>query len=384
MDDLIRWLLTWLIVYCVWYLRQAQKPEVIHSGNPSDPIRKLLIDEMKLNQKRFWPFFLMPTAYCQAFISGCFKFIHSIRIPVDGVRTQKVCTERGDLYLHWYPEPPQRKSPIVVYFHTIVGNGLDSRSRAVFNFLTSKGYQLVAYSRRGHHRPSTWFSPIGDPFMTDQALRAVHIKEKRKLLILGDSAGGSPCMRLMGDLALSGRNPYQVIGTVIISAGFTFDPIPPFGFWATNTLLLPKLRCYWTNNFNRKILPEEAAILEQSPDVKTWTRQVIPFSGYSSWDEFYEAADAAVTYEALKSREGLKFTPNVLINARDDMFFPGGLVDKYRDIFTSVRNWALVIPKRGGHLGFRDFFCQDWALNLATRVFDGLVELSAEREQIAG
>jgi len=373
------WHLTLLAAYIIWYLQQGCKPDIVVSKNKSDPMRKILLEEFELHENNFWPFVLLPTAWCQAFMSGLIKCAHSLRRPVFGVQTQKVCTDRGDFYLHWYPKPSECKIPIVLYFHTIVGNGLDSRSRTVYNIMKSKGYQLVTYSRRGHHRPSLHFSPIGEPCMTAKALQEVNKRTQREILVLGDSGGGSPVMRLMGDLALSGHNPYRVVGTVVISAGFTFDPLPPFGYWATDHLLLPKLRCYWINEINREKFPNEAANLEQTKNTITWTRDTVPFSGYSTWEEFYDATDAAVNYEALKSQKRFKkFIPNVLINSRDDMFFPGGLVDKYRDIFTSASNWALIITERGGHCAFLDFFGNDWALNLAARLFDRITELGEE------
>jgi len=136
-----------------------------------------------------------------------------------------VHTEKGDAYLHWFKGcPGSENRPVVVIFPVFAGRVEDWFCYDTIEHFESAGYQCVVYNRRGHYKPSLYFSVTGDPFMTNKVLDEVKktIAPERGMHLIGFSAGTGPIVRYVQEIMIGPEeNPHDVRMAIAVSPGFT-------------------------------------------------------------------------------------------------------------------------------------------------------------------
>jgi len=189
-----------------------------------DPFWLKLLAEMKFSEWQYIPFVFAPGRWIQTGLILFYQALQLLKTKKVFI-TEQVHTEKGDAYLHWFKAKPGcEKRPIVVIFPVFAGRVADWFCHNTIEHFESAGYQCVVYNRRGHWKPSLYFSVTGDPFMTMKTLDAVKkaIAPGRGMHLIGFSAGTGPIVRYHQELMMgSEENPHDVRIGIAISPGYT-------------------------------------------------------------------------------------------------------------------------------------------------------------------
>merc|ERR1719192_1928387 len=288
---------------------------------------QLLLKQLKLDQKWFWPLFIAPGGWSQ---TGVFMLMmgKSLLEHFFGFRKllpykkSVVTTELGDAVLHWVSPPAGcEEKPIVVIFPPIIGLHKDPLIADTVDMLNASSYEVVVYNRRGHENESMYFSFIGDPSMTEKVLVEI-TKERpgRGLFLLGFSAGTGAICRYLQDVALKRReNTINIRYASMISPGYSSDFDAEANIWMIN-LLTWSLNNFFLKSIHYDKAPETVKRLRSCWGIRKWIEISAELSGYGTikayrqqccpgydWPHFDTLTEAEISE--------MKYFPAVVFNA---------------------------------------------------------------------
>jgi len=255
-------------------MRQVRSPRIIMKKD--DPIMThLLIKQLELDKKNYWPLFIAPCGLPQVLVflimtrlSMLWYFL-GFRKHNPSTRTV-VTTSQGDAVLNWVSAPAGCETkPVVVVFPGVIGRPKDFLITHTVDLFLAAGYEVVIYNRRCHENESLYFSVIGDPNMTDRVLAVItKNRPERGLFLVGFSAGTGTICRYIQDLAIGIReNLHDVRFASMISPGYTTDFHPEANLWALNPLIGGMNQMFLSSIHDAKA-PEIAERLQGAKGIK--------------------------------------------------------------------------------------------------------------------
>jgi len=317
-----------------------------------------LCDEINFSKWQYVPFIFAPGRWIQTGLILLYQAIQFLKTPKE-FRTELVHTDKGDAYLHWFRTIPGcEKKPVVVIFPVFAGRVADWFCYDTIEHFEAAGYQCVVYNRRGHWKPSLYFSVTGDPFMTMKALDAVKkaITPGRGMHLIGFSAGTGPIIRYTQEILMGPEdNPHDVRIGIAISPGFSSNFGPEAISWVLDTLM-SCANAFWITDLHSKEKPEVVEKLKKAKTLLEWEQHAAAFAGPGNPTEqdFWENNDPIGMWkrlDKLTDSEAANLTgpPCIMFCARDDIMFPWALVKNYLHHFQRTRNFAMIDTDMGGH-----------------------------------
>jgi len=332
---------------------------IIHYND--DPFWMKLCEEMKFSRWQYIPFIFAPGRWVQTGLILLYQALQFSKMNKK-FSTQVVHTEKGDAYLHWFEGTPGcEKKPVVVIFPVFAGRVADWFCYATAKHFESGGYQCVVYNRRGHWKPSLYFSVTGDPFMTMRVLDAVKkaIAPGRGMHLIGFSAGTGPIIRYHQEIMMGPEeNPHDVRIGIAISPGFTSNFGPDTITWVLDTLV-SCANVFWITDLHVKEKPEVVEKLKKAKTLLEWEKHATAFAGPNNptVQDFWDNNDPSGGWKRLdkltdQEAVNLSGPPCIMFCARDDIMFPWAVVEKYLHHFQRTRSFAMIDTDLGGHCTF--------------------------------
>ncbi|HXK27896.1 MAG TPA: alpha/beta fold hydrolase [Candidatus Binatia bacterium] len=246
--------------------------------------------------------------------------------------------------------PSTESSSLVVLFHGMEGSSRSHYAICLMNELKGRGMRGVVVHLRGcsgevNRLARAYHS--GDSSEIDWILRRLKQREpKSRLYTVGVSIGGNMLLKWLGE---QGENASGVVdGAAAISVPVDL------------TIAAQRLDCDWskliyTSRFLRSMKPKLLAKIS-THDLPIDTGAVRATSTFREIDDLYTAPfhgfkDAPDYWQRSSSKPWLRRirVPTLMINARNDPFFPGDALPTPAEVSDRV---ALEFSQTGGHVGF--------------------------------
>jgi predicted alpha/beta-fold hydrolase len=271
------------------------------------------------------------------------------RAPAYVYHRERWDTPDGDFIdLDWATQPDHSK--LVVLFHGLEGCSSSHYAVSLMNELQQSGFSGVVPHFRGCSGAANRLGRSyhsGDSAEVDWILR--RLKETFagvRLYAVGVSLGGNVLLKWLGEQGV--RAAAVVERAAAVSTPFDLQAAARRLDSGTNRLIYTR---HFMRTLKRKTLEKIAAHgLDIDP------RVVKSAATFRAFDELYTAPfhgfkNAADYWLRSSSKPWLKAitVPTLLINARNDPFFPADALPRSTEVSAAV---SLEYPKTGGHVGF--------------------------------
>ena len=269
-----------------------------------------------------------------------------MRVPPIRYRRERWDTPDGDFIdLDWVDGPDV--APVVVLFHGLEGSSKSHYSRYIMTLVRNHHWRGVVVHFRGcsgelNRLPRAYHS--GDADEIDWiVMRLKTIAQGSPLFACGISLGGNALLKWLG----------RAQSTDIVRAAVAASA--PVDLHASGRSLEKGCNKIYTRHFLHSLkiksvkklqrfpkLFDLSAMLESSTLYEFDNIVTAPLHGFRDTDDYWTKAS---------SKSDLKniTTPTLLINARNDPFFPEQSLPREDEISSHVR---LEYPAEGGHVGF--------------------------------
>ncbi|HUF90068.1 MAG TPA: alpha/beta fold hydrolase [Gemmatimonadota bacterium] len=335
---------------------------------------------------RFRPARWLPGPHLQTLWSRALR-----RGPRIEMRRETVRTPDGDaLELDWVDGAPG--SPLLLGLHGLEGCSMSLYMQGLMHRARARGWRGLALNFR------SCASPPGRPhgeYVMNRGERLYHSGEtsdlnwvverlvgrepKLDLRLVGVSLGGNVLLKWLGERAEA--IPAQVRAAAAISAPFDLAACSRhleagLGPWYMRFFLksLRRKALDFADRHPGRIDPgavRAARTFREIDDAATG-----PIHGFADADDYYARASSLPYLDRIR-------VPTLLVNARDDPFEPGRLLEEARKRASDRVEFAFT--RRGGHVGWvvgPPWAARSWAEDLVVEwlgALDGLVHRSDRR-----
>jgi len=287
----------------------------------------------------------LPGGHLQTIYAYAFKQIADFRY-----RRERWETPDGDFIdLDWFDQPTGA-STLVVLFHGLEGCSRGHYVVSLMNELRSLGWRGVVPHARGcggeiNRLPRAYHS--GDSVEVDWILRRLkEMNLKSRIYAIGISIGGNVLLKWLGE---QGERALEIVDRAVAVS------VPVDLSMAAQQLDLGWNKLIYTRSFLRpmrqKVLEKisthglkldpralrAASTFREIDDLYT-----APFHGFKNAEDYWTRSSSMPWLKRIK-------VPTLLINARNDPFFPADALPGPADVSDAV---ALEYPDTGGHVGF--------------------------------
>ena len=267
-----------------------------------------------------------------------------IRLPRVAYRRERWDAQDGDFVdVDFVDGRPG--APMVVLFHGLEGSSASHYARAMMAEVAARGWSgAVPHFRgcSGEANRAARFYHSGDAPEIDWILRRLRPRATGRLYATGVSLGGNALLRWLGE---SQHQADFIDAACAVSA--------PLDMTRGGAALSSGFNRIYTRMFLRTLKPKCLAKLAHFPglfdrdallaanDLYTFDNVVTaPLHGYRDTDDYWDRASA-------KHVLGDITVPTLVLNARNDPFFPGIYLPS-----SAARSVTLDFPAQGGHVGF--------------------------------
>jgi predicted alpha/beta-fold hydrolase len=265
-------------------------------------------------------------------------------------RRERWETPDGDFIdLDWIEEPVDPAN-LVVLFHGLEGCSRSHYALSLANKLRRQGWaSVVAHSRgcSGEFNQLPRCYHAGDSAEIDWILRRLKKEHpKSRLYVVGISMGGNDLLKWLGEQ--ENRALDVIDRAVAVSAPVDLQIAAKQLDFGWNKLI-------YTRDFLRTMKPKVVEKI-QTHGLQLDRRAIRAISTFRQIDDIYTAPihgfrDADDYWLCCSSKPWLRQieVPTLIINARNDPFFPGDFLPSPEEVSAAV---SLEYPDSGGHVGF--------------------------------
>lgn len=231
-----------------------------------------------------------------------------------------------------FVDAADQDAPCVVLLHGLEGSSQSHYAIELMSAVQQKGWHgVVAHFRSCGGVPSKRLYHSGESAEVAHMLSLLAARYSR-LFVVGVSLGGNVLAKYLGEVGHA----------ALPRAAATVST--PFHLAAAGKALESGLsRLFYSSYFLRSLLPKVDAVGQKIRSLGEFDNQfTAPINGFIDKEDYYAKASSFAKLREIS-------IPTLLINAKNDPFYPAFALPKQQDVSGSVLLWQ---PESGGHAGF--------------------------------